>query len=438
MAGLLRPLGLTICLAFAAAACSGGGGLNEAAEPTASEVAPTVDDVETVPSTPTPEPPPANAIKVGVLLDVGNLDVENRDPGNVMSPLDRQPGISFEVAMQAINDSGGLLGRPVSIMAVDTTSRLSVIASAAEDMVEAGVDLIVVTCEFDFAQPAIEVAEAAGVLVISPCASESGWATGDAGSLAFSMVATPGTHGAAMADYAWDEGYRNVALLTDSTAPEAGQECDAFNARWLELGGSFAFRESFSLRGAESLDELPTVGALRDAEAAVLCAFPTIGLELIAGVRLLGMEAPILASPSLDSGTWLPIDIAQATDGDVDLGDFRMFTLSSVWGDDPSPAMPAAIDGFFAAQATTPSSGRFVLGADLADIWALAVEQAGTPEGSAVAQEIRAMRNVETVSGSLSFAGSQAPTARELRVMRHQNGVLIFEQLVTAERLSLG
>ena len=420
-----------------AASCSSGSGEGTTdAEPTASATA-TPEPNEALGDnlpTPTPAPPPANAIKVGVLLDVGNLEVENRDPGNVMSPLDRPAAIAVEAAIEALDDAGGLLGRPVSVQSVDTTSRLSVIDREAGRMIDDGVDLLVVTCEFDFAKPAIDRAEEAGILVISPCAGETGWATGDAGRLAFSRVPSPDTYGRAMAGYAWDQGFRTAAVLSDGTAPEATEECDAFRDEWRTLGGSFSFDQSFGLRAAEALDENPDVAQVGDADVIVVCAFRIIGFELMLQLRLLGIETIMLASPSLDTGNWLPLDIANAAEGAADLGDFRLFTLASVWGDDPSPKMQAAIDQYFESQDITPNSGRFVVGADLVDVWAAAVRSAGSVDGTDVAGEIRRMRDIETVSGALSFAGDQAPMSRELRVMRHNNGTYVFEQLVTAER----
>ncbi len=422
------------------AACSGGSDDTEAqpsvSDPTAlaQQAATAVAEAEAAPPTPSPTPAPENAIKVGVLLDVGSVTGEVRDPGNVMSPLDRPAAIAFEAAVDAINDSGGLLGRPVTLLKADTTSRLSVIDRESKRMIEAGVELLVVTCEFDFARPAIERAEEAGVLVISPCAGETGWATGDAGALAFSMVPSPDTYGRAMANYVWDQGFRNVSVVSDATAPEASEECDAFRSEWSELGGSLAYSQAFSLRAAERLDETPQIGAIGNGDAIVVCAFKIIGIELMLQMRLLDFKMPMFASPSLDTGNWLPLDIATAAEGAADLGEFRLFSLASVWGDDPSPRMAPAIDQYISAQAIPPNSGRFVVGSDLAQVWSTAVTETGTTEADAVARAIRAMNDVDVVSGTLSFRGSQAPVARDLRVLRHQNGTYVFEALVTATK----
>ena len=421
----LRFLAFALVAALLASACSGGGG--EEAEDATPTTVPTA--TNELPPTPTPVPIPDNAIRVGVLLDTGSQDEGGVDAGNVMSVLDRAPGVAFEAQIQAINDAGGLLGRPIAVIKVDTTSRRSVIDRAARNMIDAGVDLIVVTCEFDFAEPAIVRAEEAGVLVMSPCAAETGWTTGAAGDLAFSMVPPVQTYGVAMADYMWDQGYRNVAVMSDQSAPEARAECAAFAQRWRELGGTFQYSESFTLRAADDLDDNLQVRRARDADAIAFCAFSIIGQMLlggdsdVAGIRAMNIDVPIVAGPSFDTGTWLPLDFPG-------LGVFRLLALSSVHGDDPVPAITPAIDGFTAIDTARPQSGRFVLGADLADLWAQAVVAVGTTDGTTVAAELRAMRDVDTISGQITFGGFQAPQSRQLRVLRHSNGRLVFEDFL--------
>lgn len=424
---LVRRIGLVLAFVLIAASCSSGGDEAAPDEEAAPDATPTL--TNELPPTPTPEPIPDNAIKVGVLLDTGGQDEAGLDQGNVMSTLDRAPSVAFEAQIEAINEAGGLLGRPISIIRMDTTSRLSVIDAGAEDMIEAGVDLLVVTCEFDFAQPAIARAEEAGVLVMSPCASEVGWSTGDAGELAFSMVPPVSTYGVAMADFMWSQGHRSVAVISDQSAPEARAECGAFTTRWQELGGTFVYSESFTLRAADEFDENVAVREAGRADAIAFCAFAIIGEKLLGaegdGIRSIGIDVPIVAGPSFDTGTWLPLDFPG-------LGVFRQLSLSSVHGDDPSPGVATAMEGFARLDAATPASGRFVVGADLADLWAQAVMAAGTTDGAAVAAELRAMRDVETVSGLVTFGGLQAPLSRQLRVLRHNNGRLVYETTVLA------
>ena len=40
------------------------------------------------------------------------------------------------------------------------------------------------------------------------------------------------------------------------------------------------------------------------------------------------------------------------------------------------------------------------------------------------------MRDVDTISGQITFGGFQAPQSRQLRVLRHSNGRLVFEDFL--------
>lgn len=431
MSRFLRRLAIPVALVMFTTACSGGGPDEPEAQTVVETPTAQAGVANVLPPTPTPEPIPDNAIKVGVLLDTGGRDETGIDPGNVMSVLDRAPGVALQAQIDAINATGGVLGRPVSLIRIDTTSRLSVIDDAAADLIAAGVDMLVVTCEFDFAAPAIERADQAGVLVLSPCASESGWTTGQAGELAFSMVPPVATYGIAMADYMWAQGHREVAVIADQSAPEARAECNAFGDRWRDLGGTFVYSESFTLRAADDLENNTEIRRARDADAIAFCAFSIIGEKLLGadpdvpGIRSMNIDVPIVAGPSFDTGTWLPLDFPG-------LGVFRQLALASVHGDDPSPLVGAAMEGFARIDNANPQSGRFVLGADLADLWAQAVERAGTTDGTEVARELRAMVDVATVSGAVTFGGGQAPESRELRILRHSNGRLVYEETIEA------
>ena len=154
-----------------------------------------------------------------------------------MAPHDRQPGVAFVGEIERINENGGLLGKQITIIRVNSESRLSVIDNAAKKLIEAGAQLLVLTCELDYAGPALTRAKEAEVLVISPCATETQWGTGAVDKLAFSLTTQSQKYGVELANLLWDEGKRTVGVLWDNSAPEPIQECSAFKNRWRQLGG---------------------------------------------------------------------------------------------------------------------------------------------------------------------------------------------------------
>lgn len=398
-----------VLVALLAAACSAGPG--PALEGDAAPAASAGDD-----GLPDPTPMPTSesdveTIRVGVILDGSNL----------MTALDRQPGVAFAGSIEAINAAGGVLGQPVELLVVDSESRLSVIHAAAREMVEAGVAMIVITCELDFATPAIEQAEPAGVLIMSPCASEPSWSAGTVSDLAFSLVGPADVYGADMADLLWSEGDRSAAVLWDETAPEARAECDGFVSRWAELGGAITTASPMNVETVASLVDNADLIANLDSDVIALCAFKTIGTRVLEAIRSSEIVTPIVAGPSLDSADFRPRDVEG-------LGDFRLVSFASPDGDDPEDDVADAVERFRQVDGIPPASGRFVLGADLAAVWVAGVEAAGTVDGAAVADAIQAFSSIDAVSGPVGFGRSHAATDRALRVRRFVDGGFQFER----------
>lgn len=430
---VLAGVGLFLACVFAAAACSGDEpslAPTGSADPTGTDASSPAeiaagDDVEAdaaasnevVDTGASSEASPdleGEPVLVGVLLDTTNL----------MATTDRQPGVAFVEAIERIAAEGGLDGRPVEVRWINTTSRLSVVDAEAVELIEAGADLLVVTCELDFARPAVDRAVETGVLVVSPCGPELGWGSGDLGPTAFSMMPAAETLGAVMAEHVWAEGHREISIVVDETAPEPRAECRGFRERWNVLGGRVAAELQLNLVTAEALAQ--DAGRLDDlrADALVLCSFSRVADTVIESVRGQAVRVPIVAGPSLDTGVWVPEDLA------APLRDFTMLTLASTAGDDPADAVLAAAGEFLVADGIPPSNGRFVLGADLAAAYGVAVTRAGTTDGVAVADELRGMVDEPLVSGEITFGGRQAPETWPLRVMRYEAGAFVNDGLV--------
>ena len=354
-----------------------------------------------------------DVIRVGVIID----------EENIMSAYDRQPGVAFIGMIEEINRQGGLLGQRVEVLRENSESRLSVIDRAAEKLIEAGAQLLVVTCELDYAAPVVKRAKEAEVLLISPCASEENWGLGDVDTLAFSMVTRPKVYGAQLADFLWDQGNRTTAIFWDDTVPETIQECLAFRDRWGSLGGVSTVESAINMVTAPSVIGPADRYKSLDVDVVAVCATNRVGILTMQLIRGAGWLTPIVAGPSLDSASFFPSDVPG-------LGDFRMVSFAADNGDDPYLAVNQAANYFETVDGIPPASGRFVLGADLAELWIQAVNAAGTADSRVVAEAIKSFESVEVPSGTISFEGTQAVTKRTLRMLRHTGGYMIFDSLI--------
>ena len=354
-----------------------------------------------------------DVIRVGVIID----------EENIMSSYDRQPGVAFVGMIEEYNRQGGLLGKRIEVLRENGESRLSVTDGAAEKLIKSGVQLLVVTCELDFAAPAVRQAKEAEVLLISPCASEEDWGLGEVDTLAFSMVTRPKAYGAQLADHLWGEGDRTAAIFWDDTVPETIQECIAFRDRWRNLGGTSTVESAVNMVTAPSvIGPADRLGSL-DVDAIAVCATNRVGVLTLQLIRGAGWLTPIVAGPSLDSASFFTSDIPN-------LGDFRMVSFAGTRGDDPYVGANQAAVYFQNIDGIPPASGRFILGADLAELWFQAVNFAGTTDSRVVAETIKSFESFNVPSGLIKFEGTQAVTKRTLRILRNVGGYMVFESLI--------
>ena len=354
-----------------------------------------------------------DVIRVGVIID----------EENIMSSYDRQPGVAFVGMVEEYNRQGGILGKKIEVLRENGESRLSVINGAAEKLIKLGVQLLVVTCELDFAAPVVRQAKEAEVLLISPCASEEDWGLGEVDTLAFSMVTQPKVYGAQLADHLWEEGNRTAAIFWDDTVPETIQECLAFRDRWGNLGGRSTVESAVNMVTAPSvIGPADRLGSL-DVDAIAVCATNRVGVLTLQLIRGAGWLTPIVAGPSLDSASFFTSDVPN-------LGDFRMVSFAGTRGDDPYVGANQAAVNFESVDGIPPASGRYILGADLAELWYQAVNFAGTTDSRVVAETIRSFESFSVPSGLIKFEGTQAVTKRTLRMLRNVGGYMVFESLI--------
>ena len=237
------------------------------------------------------------------------------------------------------------------------------------------------------------------------------------------MVTRPKAYGAQLADHLWGEGDRTAAIFWDDTVPETIQECIAFRDRWRNLGGTSTVESAVNMVTAPSvIGPADRLGSL-DVDAIAVCATNRVGVLTLRLIRGAGWLTPIVAGPSLDSASFFTSDIPS-------LGDFRMVSFAGTRGDDPYVGANQAAVYFQNIDGIPPASGRYILGADLAELWFQAVNFAGTTDSRVVAETIKSFDSFNVPSGLIKFEGTQAVTKRTLRILRNVGGYMVFESLI--------
>lgn len=393
-------LALLLALGLAVAAC--GGDDDEGDEGSAAE------------STPAEDEGGGEPIVIGAAVDLTNQ----------MAPFDGPAVTAAQIQVDKINEAGGIDGRQVELEVIDHQLDPERTKSAAIELIDGGADVLLVTCDVDYATPAVQEAITRGVLAVSPCIGTDQMGPerfGDAGKLAFSIGNVAQDEGAAMAEYAIEQGWMTAATVTDNVIVYFQDVVKAFAARYTELGGEITTEESWT-NGDGTIQNV--VSALDKANVDVIAtstAFDDMP-ALVGGLRTLGNDTPIICGWSCDGNYWLP----EGTDN------LYVVTYASVFGDDPSDEVKELIAAM-TEQDQAPGTGGFVTGAAAIDAIAAAIEETGGTEGEALAEAFEGFDGLETISGAISFSPEfHSVFGREYRVMEVQGSQPGFVELRAA------
>jgi branched-chain amino acid transport system substrate-binding protein len=351
------------------------------------------------------------------------------DQTKLMKFFDGPALAAAQVRADEINAAGGVDGRKIEFAVQNTRLDPERTKSAAADLINDGADVLWVTCDVDWATPAVQEGIGAGLLTVAPCIGTDQMSPkrfGEQGKLAFSFGNVAQDEGAALAQLADDKGWTTATIVTDKSIVYTQNACQAFKQRFEELGGKVAAEESFT-EGDGTIGNVVRNVNDADADAIAICATTQQDLPaFVSGVRGGGNKTPIIGPWSIDGAFWLPKSKSVADD-------IHLVTYASVYGDDPNPDVRALIEQL-EESGNPPATGGFVTGAAAVDgIVAAIKENGGATEGEALATTMEGFTDLETISGSVSFSDQfHSAFGREYRVIEIQDGKPRFTETIEA------
>jgi branched-chain amino acid transport system substrate-binding protein len=339
-----------------------------------------------------------------------------------MAPFDGPALATAKSHIAAINKASAT---KVKLLTCNTQGNKPAIAkSCAAKLLGQGADVIMTTCDVDYAAPVVQESINAGKLTVAACIGTDQMGPkrfGANGRLAFSYGNVAQDEGSAMAEFAWKRGWRNASLATDTVIVYFRNVVQAFEARWKQLGGKIVTKETYQSAGGSPASWQAVVTRLNAKEADVIVTSTAAAfgaqVPILSGLRTLGNNTPMLNSWAGDGSYWYTPD--------PKVTNYYYVTFASAFGNDPVKAVNALAKRNAAAIAKAGSTGAFITGPAAIDGILVALKRAGgSTSGVALAAQMEKFRNVTTLSGKVSFS-KQLHTVygRQYRVIRVQNNV---------------
>ena len=333
------------------------------------------------------EPAP---LKIGLLLNFGE--------GAAAASTVRQQ--SFELAIQHINDAGGVLGQPVTFVLADPTFDPDVAVEVARRLIEVeGVHAIVgPSSSANALAVAEQVAGPAGIPLISPSATSPLLTTADDRDFFFRTALSDVAQGPVLARLTRERGFDNVGVLYRDDAWGRGLH-EAFVAAWDGAITSVAIHPTAETH-TRALRE--TFGAR--AQALVLITFAAQAETILYEALELALHDQFVFSDGARR-----LALVQTFGGDR-LGDMYGTAGVAHPGGDAQAAWDSAYREAYGELPVTPYVRATY---DAAIAIAIAAEAAGSLEGAAIRDHLRA---IGAAPGEPVIAGPEG-VARALEIL---------------------
>ena len=411
---MFRPARLILLLAVLALVAAACGSDSDDTTATTAAVAATT---TTAGSTDTTEPADTSPIIIGAAVDL----TQN------MAPFNTPAATAAKIMVDRINAAGGVLGgRQLEIRAIDSTVEPDLVKSAAVELISQGAEILMVTCDFDFAAPAIQEGLAAGILTVAPCIGTDRMGPlglGEAGRTAFSFGNQAQDEGAVLAEFARDQGWNDAVVIKDNLLVYFQDVVDAFDLRFTELGGTVVATEQFAGFDGTVGSVVTAVANMDKDVIAISTAFDDLP-ALVFGLRSLGDDTPIVCSWACDGTFWYQED--------VPLNNFYYNTYVSLFGDDPDPEVNTFIQEM-ADRGAPPLSAALLGGAQTIQALANGIEATGGTDAAALAAYLETLDNETLIFGDITLnADNHTVFGRPHRIMGVMDSMPSFMELRTA------
>ncbi len=303
--------------------------------------------------------------------------------------------------------------------------------SCAAQLEQQGAKIAIVTCDVEYAAPAVQEFINHGILAMSPCVTTDQMGPqrfGAKGKLAFTVGSTAQDEGSAEAEYAYSRGWRTAIVVKDNLLVYFRNVSDAFAKRFQELGGKIVDRESFTSFKKDIGNVISKVAPMKADVISFVTAFGELP-QFVAGIRSAGNETPIVNSWGGDGTYWNPKN-PKVTNYYVD-------NYASSFGDDPNPAVNALLKALLAKK-QVPYTASFVLGAATIDLLAAALKKTGgATDGAKLASVIERFHNQPTISGPVTYTPQvHSVQGRPWRIMQVENNKESFIRMWKTKKVA--
>jgi branched-chain amino acid transport system substrate-binding protein len=340
-----------------------------------------------------------------------------------MAAYDLPTLAAMELAIEQINASGGVLGRPLELITGDGKTDPATVGNVAIELIDGGADILIAPNDFDYGAPVSQAAQDAGLVGISPAASSPLYGSDALGDKQFTLSMWNQTMSAAAAQFAIEQGWTRAATIIDNSTEYTQSLGDYFSETFEHLGGELVSEDTYTMGDMQLNAQIQRLQTLPEPPDVIFLStnMPDYAM-MVRELRAAGFDQPLMGGDAMDTAEFYPA-VGE------ELGNDIFISTHSFVGPGVGPEMDEYLELYQAKYGEPPETVFSVLGWDVIHVLADAIERAGTTEGAALAKALEE-GEYDLLSGHLDWAdaeGGHAPT-KEAFILEVVDGKPTFVQ----------
>ncbi len=357
----------------------------------------------------------AGVIKIGALY---NLTGE-------MSSIDAPALNGVKLAAKEVNEKGGVLGKKIKIIAIDTKTNQKECATAARQLLSEGVVAGIGYGDTTYVLAAAPLFQKKHVPFITSGATLPELPK-MIGSYMFLVPFGDNVQAYAMADFLYkDLHVRKVVIWTNKATDYTLALSKYFKERFTKLAGkkSILLEDFFQTGDKDYSAQIARVKALKpQPDALFISSIPDdIGI-IVKQVREAGIKQPIAGGDGYDTPLLVKVPGPK-------LANDIYYTTHQAW-DNPDPVVQNFIKNYEKMFGHKPENAFAALGYDALMLVVRAIKRAGSDNPTAIRDALAKEHGYHGVAGTISYKhGSRVPQ-KAVAIMKVEHGKIKFVKMV--------
>ena len=289
------------------------------------------------------------------------------------------------LAAAHVNEQGGILGGGAYVLVPGDSQcnpKAAVDVGAKLVNVEQVAAVLGANCSGAANGMASSVTIPAGVVMLSDTATAPSISDLEDNDLVFRVAPSDAYQGRALAQFAWDAGYRNLAVTYANDDYNAGL-AGVFTASFKEMGGTIAGEQLHEPDKASYRSELSTLAGSGAEALAVFAYYGSSGITILRNSLENGLFGKFLGADGM-----MDSSVIEQIGADTLRGNIVLSQPASDTG-----ASNQAFASAFEAAGHDPAAPFVAHGYDVAFLMALAIEKAGSADRGGIAAALREVAN---------------------------------------------